>query len=110
MILDSGICSIYSATNGAPAGNKPIDELALRFESMYGELSFELNESYPTQGREEVATTTRVRVLQHRGICNRDAAFLSTEPGTRYEVTRVFHGRDDDSGELITDLNLHRVE
>lgn len=109
MILDAGMCTVYGATNGAPAGNKPLDVLTVRHRSWFGELNFETAPAYPTLNREEVEASTRVRVFQHRGISNRDAATLDTQPGIRYEVTRVYHGRDDDSGELISDLTLRRV-
>ena len=109
MILDAGTCTVYSAANGAPAGNRPVDTLTVRHTSWFGELNVETAPAFPTLNREEVDVTTRVRVLQHRGITNRDAAFLDTMPGTRFEITRVYHGRDDDSGELISDLTLKRV-
>lgn len=110
MILDKGICTVYSASNGAPAGNKPLDVLVERYRSWYGELSFETAPTLPTEFREEVATAARIRIFQNRAVQNRDAVILSTQPSTRYEVTRVYHGRDDESGELISDLNLRRVE
>ncbi|NLD52072.1 MAG: hypothetical protein GX650_04170 [Clostridiales bacterium] len=109
MILDSGICTIYEAANSAVAGNKPIDQLTKKYESWYGELDFGSDSAYVTDFREDVETSARIRILQHRSITNRDAAELSTEPGIRYEVTRVYHALDDDSGQPISDLNLRRI-
>lgn len=108
MILDKGVCTIYRKKNTAAPGEKPrfIDEPY--WMSWYGELNFETNEARPTEAREEVKTDARVRILQNRKINNHDRVKL--EPldadALLYEVTRAYHGRDDESGELITDLSL----
>ena len=80
--------------------------------SWYGELNFETNPAHPTDNREEVRTDTRVRILQNRRINNHDRVELKDIDGeTRlYEVTRAYHGADDESGELITDLSLEVIE
>lgn len=109
MILDSGICTIYRTENGAPAGNKPIDTLIKRMESWYGELDFGTDPFDVTEYREDVETSARLRILQDRGITTRDVAILSTDPGATYEVTRAYHALDEDSGQLVTDLNLRRI-
>ena len=41
MILDRGIAEIFTRSNMAPKGEKPIWTETLRFRSWYAELSFE---------------------------------------------------------------------
>lgn len=112
MILDSGICTIYQKVNIAPAGAMPRFADQEIHRSSYGELSFETNPARPTEHREEIQTDARIRILQNRRINNHDRvtlhAFTGDAPGT-FEVTRAYHGIDPDSGELITDLSLQRV-
>lgn len=109
MILDKGICTVYSVINTASAGNKPIDKLTQKYQSWYGELDFSSDPAYVTDYREDVETSSRIRILQNRTITTRDAARLSAEPDVKYEITRAYHGTDPDSGEAITDLTLRRV-
>jgi hypothetical protein len=107
MILDKGICSIFSV--GGTVFNPTY---TLKYQSWYGELNFESAPSYPTEAREDVEVSARIRVIQDRSINNRDALFFSastTPSGDRYEVTRTFHGVDEESGQPITDLTLRRV-
>lgn len=108
MILDKGIATLSHKQNTAAPGGKPLFAPVQYFQSWYGELSFETNPAYPTDRREEVRTDARIRVLQNREISNHDQVDLRPVdgPAHTYEVTRAFHGRDDESGELITDLSL----
>ena len=117
MILDRGVCRVYHKTNTASAGSKPAYQDVLFHTSYYGELNFETAPSYPTEYREEVQTAARIRILQHRGITNHDRVELEPFDGTgdpnalkRYEVTRAWHGQDEDSGEAISDLTLEVVK
>ena len=41
-------------------------------------------------------------------ISKKEQSFMAEDRGT-YEVTRAYHGSDPDSGELITDLSLQRI-
>ena len=116
MILDRGICRVYRKTNKATAGSKPVWEETLFHTSYYGELSFETNPAHPTEYREEINTAARVRILQNRGIANHDLVTLepfgaesAPDTETKFEVTRAYHGRDEESGEEITDLTLEVV-
>lgn len=111
MILDSGVATFYHKTNTAGPGEKPIFTNALFFTGYYGELSYETNPRYQTEKREDVRTDARIRVLQNRGIMNRDTCTLEPVNGNGgyYEVTRVWHGTDDESGELISDISLART-
>lgn len=110
MILDKGTCTVYSIGNSASAGSMPVETMTKRYESWYAELDFETNPTNPTEWREEVVTDARIRVIQNRTIVNKDAIKLSPEPDTWYEVMRVFHGVDDENGELISDISLRKVE
>lgn len=124
MILDSGIASFFHKVNIAENGAKPVFADSKFCEAYFGELSFETNPYYPTERREDIKTDARIRVLQNRNINNHDRVLLnpvqSQNPSVRgavseteplyYEVTRAYHGTDDDSGELITDLNLTRLD
>jgi hypothetical protein len=109
VILDKGVCTIYEATNSAVAGNKPINQLSKKYESWFGELDFGSDPNYVTEFREDVETSARIRIHQNRSITTQDAAMLSTEPAARYEVSRVYHALDEDSGQPISDLNLRRI-
>ena len=80
----------------------------------YKALQFETSPAYPTEGREEVQTDARIRIHQDRRINNHSVVVLANvdrveETTETYEVTRAYHGRDEDSGELITDLTLKKV-
>ena len=108
MILDKGVCTIYRKKNTAAPGEKPRYADTPYWASWYGELDFETNQARPTEAREEVRTDARVRILQNRKINNHDRVKLEPLDADAlvYEVTRAYHGRDDESGELITDLSL----
>ena len=112
MILDKGIATIYHKLDTAAAGDMPeyLDDMF--WQSWYGELNFETAPGRPTDNREEVRTDARIRILQNREINNHDRVELTPVTGETltYEVTRAYHGRDDESGELITDLNLEVIE
>lgn len=111
MILDSGVCTISRKVNIAEAGRKPVYQDEPYHVSWYGELSFENAPERPTPGREEIRTDAKVRVLQNRSITQHDRAELDDQAGHKavYEVRRAYHGVDDESGELITDLSLVEV-
>ncbi|MCR4886298.1 MAG: hypothetical protein K5919_05220 [Clostridiales bacterium] len=108
MILDLGPCTVKRRTNTAAPGAMPAYTWTGYFESWYGELSFETSPARPTENREDVRVDARIRVLQNREIKNLDRVELPLPDGTPalYEIRRAYHGRDDESGELITDLSL----
>lgn len=110
--LDRGICSVYHKRNTAGPGEKPVFKNQLIFQSWYGELSFETSSARPTESREIVQADARVRILQCREINNHDRAELAprVDQSQPFEIIRAYHGRDEDSGELITDLTLRRLD
>lgn len=111
MILDSGICKVFRKANVAAPGAKPTFEDRLIHEGWYGELNFETAPANPTPDREEIRTDARVRILQNRRIANHDRVELIDSDGAvvRYEVVRVYHGTDYDSGEAISDISLEVI-
>lgn len=112
MLLDKGICTICRKRNVAGPGDKPVFEDEAYHVSWYGELSFETAPARPTEQREETRTNARIRVLQNRQINNHDRVCLKDAASgdvTLYEVTRAYHGRDEESGELISDLSLEVI-
>lgn len=112
MILDSGIAIIYRVANIADPGEMPIEGTAEVYRSYFGELDFETSPARPTPNRKETETALRIRIIQNRKIRNEMRVSLITEDGQTppiYEITRAFHGTDDESGESITDLNLREV-
>ena len=112
MILDKGICTIYRRGNVAGPGEMPVYSNTELTQGWYGELNFETSPTYQTDAHEETRCDARIRILQDRRIRNHDRAQIRTVGGETalYEVTRAYHGTDDDSGELITDLTLEVVQ
>lgn len=114
MILDKGICTIYRKTDKANGVGMPVWEHQMVCQSWYGELDFAAEEHYATDYREEVKADARIRIHQDRSINSHCVAVMNAESvwqdgAEHYEVTRAYHGRDAESGELITDLTLRRV-
>ena len=111
MNLDKGICTVYHTINTAQSGQKPVLTDVAFFESWYGELSFETSPARPTDTRKEIRTDARIRILQNREIKEHDRVRLSMygRDPAHYEIERAYHGQDDESGELITDLTLKKV-
>lgn len=111
MILDDGICRVSKKINVAGFGEKPRFVDQPFYEGWYAELNFETAPAYPTENREETQTDARVRVLQNREINNHDHVTLSPFRGEMrdFEVIRAYHGRDNESGELISDLSLRLI-
>lgn len=58
--------------------------------------------------QETVEISARIRVVQNRAISNHDVVILPTGV-TQYEITRAFHGADDENGQPISDLTLVKV-
>lgn len=114
MILDKGICTVYRRTEIAEPGRMPRGSYAVMTQSWYGELSYETSPSRPTEGRDEQHTDARIRILQCTKLKKNDLVILRDlqdfeardSADLVYKITRAYHGRDDQSGELITDLTL----
>lgn len=114
MILNDGVCSIFGAVDKSQPGGMPDIGYEMKTMCFFGFLDFATSEAWPTEGREEVRADARIRVLQDRTITNQDVIILHevyevAEEAERYEVTRAYHGHDDESGQPISDLTLRRV-
>lgn len=115
MILDSGICTIFKKVDVSEPGAMPVFEYQLKTKAWYGALDFATEQEWPTEAREETEIAARIRILQDRQITNHDAVVLEDVNAiddyvTVLEITRAFHGHDDDSNEPITDLTLKAVK
>lgn len=116
MMLDSGICTIFRRVDAStPGGMQKYDYVVLD-KGWYGELNFETSPANPNGTREDTETNARIRILQNRAVDNHTMVVLSDvltwaeATGPRYDVTRAYHGTDDDNGQPITDLTLTEVE
>lgn len=111
MILDDGRATVYRKVNVANPGEKPVFENRTLTAGWYGVLNYSTDPITPTDSREETRVDLRIRMLQDRRIANHDIVRCENREGTLdlYEVTRAYHGHDDESGELISDLTLERV-
>lgn len=116
MILDTGICSVFrSAQAEIPSGYMPTLTWQPIGKSWYSELSFSTQPEWATEQRRETRVDQRIRIHQMRGIREQDRVVLADvdtlpEDGTPvYDIVRAYHGQDDDSPALITDLSLTEV-
>ena len=114
MILDKAYCSVYGTDNEADPGGMPSQRRVLKYQAWYGELDFGTSPFY-AEGQEDVEIAARIRIPQNRAVSSHDvvvlAPTLSPPPDCRqYEITRAFHGTDEESGQPITDLSLRRVD
>lgn len=114
MQLDHGICTIFRKVDVSEKGRMPVYRYDRVAAHWYGELEYATVPSWPTEGREETEVDARIRILQDRRLNNHDVVVLANVPEleeamTAFEITRAYHGRDNDSGENITDLTLRRV-
>jgi hypothetical protein len=96
MILDAGAIRILTPSGALPRA-APTDGMNLLTECWFGNLAHE------AAGSEDGDRTRRVRILRYEVLQTHDVAVIGTTP---YLITRAYHGVDDDSGELITDLTL----
>lgn len=117
MILDTGICTLFRRTDTAAPGGRPVYGYTRLGASWYKELAFETSPAWETEGRKSQRADARVRILQDRSLRQHDVAVLrdaetveGLPAGTPvYEITRIYHGQDDDGPTLISDLTLEVV-
>ena len=118
MILDKGICSVFHRTDSAENGSMPAYSYTHLVSGWYAELSYDTVPIWQTQGRKEQRADARIRILQCRDIAQNDVVVLEnaaawkdvSSGATVYRVIRAWHGPDDDSPELISDLTLEVVK
>lgn len=114
MILDSGICTIFEMVDVAEPGGMPNLQPKRKKAMWFGWLDYATAEAWPTDRREETEVAARIRIAQDRSVTNHHVVVLEeartiTEGMRMLEVTRAYHGHDDENGELITDLTLKAV-
>lgn len=100
MLLDAGLCTV--CTRGSRVG----DPLTEGSSCWYGDLDYG---SSPANGeyRIDEAVERRIRILQDRTLTALHAIKID---GDVYEIMRVYHGTDDESGQRISDLTLRRID
>lgn len=114
MILDNGICTVFRPQDLALSGEMPRPGYQQITQGWYGELSFETAPARPTEGRRELKTDNRIRILQCRAIKQNDVVVLRqlasfadrAADDAVYRIVRAYHGTDDQTTDLITDLSL----
>jgi hypothetical protein len=106
MILDSGICYIDAVRNIAVAGELPSCLLVRICTCYFGDLGYESATIQYTESMEQIEISRRIRVLQNKDIANKAVVTIGTD---EYQVERVYHGVDSESGELVSDLSLSKV-
>ena len=113
MILDSGILTVFEKRDVSGRGEKPRFEYTQKAQAYYGELDFASGGIWTTQGREDVQIDARVRILQDRTITPQDVIALEDAQDVQgkqlYEIERIYHGVDTESGEKISDISLRKV-
>ena len=117
MILDTGICTIFRKTDVGLPGQMPLTGMVRLCVGWYKELNYETAPNRPTEGRKELKTDARIRILQDRRIRQNDVVVLEvlknfedrTAGAPVYKITRAYHGEDDDGPTMITDLSLEVV-
>lgn len=115
MILDSGICTIFEMVDVSEPGGMPDLQPKLKKRAWFGWLDFATAESWPTESREEIEVSVRIRIAQDRSVTNHNVVVLEdvhriTDRTVRLEVVRAFHGHDDENHQPITDLTLKAVK
>lgn len=115
MILDRGVCSVFARHNMAEPGFMPQWRYTRKTAGWYGVRSFSSIPSYIQKVKETTTIALSIRMLQDLSITNLDTVVLmdtDTVPAAvpRYQVVRVFHGVDDETGVPISDIDLEVVE
>ena len=107
MILDSGICKIYKINDISETGEMPKKNLILESKSWYGELDFSSSPIQHTDVSEMIEISQRIRIIQNRMIMkNKTIVIIGAD---QFNVERIFHGKDEETGELISDISLSQV-
>lgn len=113
VILDSGILTVFEKQDVSGRGEMPRYEYVPKAQGYYGELDFASGGVWTTQGREDLQIDARVRILQDRRITALDVVALEDVQDVNgvqlYEIERIYHGRDEESGEKISDISLKKV-
>ena len=118
MILDKGMCTVFRPTDASEPGRMPVVTYAPLFCGWYGELSYSTSPAREKEGRTEHQIDGRIRILQCRSIRQNDVVLLEacddyskrSAGAVVYRIVRAWHGADEDSPDLISDLSLEVVQ
>ena len=118
MILDTGICTIFRKVDISEPGRMPSVGYVLIGCSWYGRLNYETSPVWQTDGRQEQRVDKKIRILQNTMIAEDDVCILEelasfeerSEDAVVYRIIRAYHGQDDNSPDLISDLSLEVVQ
>lgn len=115
MILDSGICSIFEKVNTSAPGFMPVFRFVRKAAGWYGVRNFSSRPTYLQQDKESTTVALKIRILQNLAVTNQDTVVLSDVPevpasAVRYEVVRIYHGTDEQTGVPISDIDLEVVQ
>lgn len=110
MILDSGILTVFRKEDRADQGRRPDPVYTMIHQGWYGVLNFETSPARQPEGRKELKTDLRVRILQspvrQHDVVVLDQVDSLDKDADAFSITRAYHGRDQDNGALISDLSL----
>lgn len=114
MILDDGICSIFTNRNTAGPGGMPVYEMDWLASSWYKILHFSSRPTYLQTDKESTTVALKIRIHQNLMVTNQQVVILSEShevpaSAVRYDIVRAYHGADDVTGMPITDLDLEVV-
>ena len=113
MILDSGICTIFSKNDVSEPGGMPVYRYTRKTAGWYGIRSFSSRPLYLREN-EKTSVSLKIRILQNISVTNKDTVVLADvdevpASAERYEIVRAYHGVDDETGVPISDLDLEVV-
>jgi SPP1 family predicted phage head-tail adaptor len=76
------------------------------YHGWYGELEYSSVDKYATEQRADSQIDMRIRILYNQQVTSKDVVGID---GDKYEITRVYHGKDKETLAQITDLTLTRL-
>ena len=114
MILDDGVCTIFRKKDISEPGGKPVFKYLPIWASWFGFLAWETSPTDGVAGRQMNRVDARIRIHQYTQIRQYDVVVLDkiasfderAKDADVYQITRAYHGKDDDSPTLISDLSL----
>ena len=109
MILDANILTVYKTVNTAAPGKMPDMQPVEYARSWYGWRDHEAASAYTTDPQRATEYTIKIRAHRIEGITARDMVDIGDGAGIAYEIARVYQGRDEDSGQLISDITIKRA-
>lgn len=114
MLLDSGIVTFFKNVDTAEPGHMPALVPVVKHKSWYGQLDFVTSPRWATEARKDINVSMKIRVHQNTTLTEHDTAVLADvdtpEGQTVFDVVRIFHTVDNQSGEPVSDVSLEVLE